>query len=161
MKQILNNISIAIILTLAQYNIALAEQGQSQDELSWFTSATSSLLNRSSIELSKKHASRGIRYANQALDKKLSSGDKLIAYHNLCIGYLASDYPTYANQYCALAFELALSQGPHKAVRIRGAYKLQKNVINTTMQTTLSPIQIITNNILQQNTKTYLAQLTE
>ena len=157
MKQILNRIGIAIILTLAQYNIAQAEQGTVQDELSWFTSSTSPLLNRSSIELATKHANRGIQFANRALEKKLNPGDKLIAYHNLCIGYLASDNPTFANQYCALALELA--QGPHKVVKIRGAYKLQENVINTTMQTTLSPIQIITSNILQQNTKTYLALL--
>jgi hypothetical protein len=124
MKQTLNRIGLVIILSLVNTSIAWADYGNGQNDIYWFSSSTSSLLNRSSVELAKKRINRGVRFAHQALVEKLNPMDELIAYHNLCVGYLASDRPVYASQFCARAFELA--QGPYSIVKIRGVLRLQR-----------------------------------
>lgn len=155
MKQTLNKIGLVLILTLANVTIAQAQHGIVQGDISWFTSSTSSLLNHSSVELATNHASRGIQFAYRALAEKLNPADELIAYHNLCIGYLASDRPDYAIDFCTRARELA--QGPYIVVKIRGAFKLQRLDMNDDSQTTLSALQLIVSNIQQQNLDTHLS----
>ncbi|MCH9048998.1 MAG: hypothetical protein IH836_08700 [Proteobacteria bacterium] len=157
MKQILNRISLVLILTLANTSIAQADYGSDQRDVFWFSSSTSSLLNRSSVELATKHVGRGIQFAHQALAKELNPMDELIAYHNLCIGYLASDRPEYASQFCARAFELA--QGPYSVIKIRGALRLQGLDKNDITQITLSPLEVIISNIQQQKSGTRLTLL--
>jgi len=157
MKQTLNTIGLVLILTLANINVAHAQHGIIQGDISWFTSNTSSLLNRSSVELATNHTNRGIQFAHQALSKKLSLADELVAYHNLCIGYLASERPEYAAVYCAHAKELA--QTPYNIVKIRGAYKLQSLDMNDDRQTSLSALQMIVSNINQQYLDTRLSSL--
>ena len=155
MKQTLNRIGLVIILTLMNTSIVWADFGNDQNDIYWFSSSTSSLLNRSSVELAKKRINRGIKFAHQALAKKLNPMDELIAYHNLCVGYLASDRPEYASQFCTRAFELA--QGPYSIVIIRGALRLQGiTTSNNAVQKTLSPMQMIVSNIQQQNAETHL-----
>ena len=157
MKQTLNRIGLVIILTLMNTSIAQADYGSDQRDVFWFSSSTSSLLNRSSVELATKHVIRGVRFAYQALAKELNSTDELIAYHNLCIGYLASDRPEYASQFCARAFELA--QGPYNVIKIRGALRLQEISVDNNTQTTLSPLEVIVSNIQQQKLETRLTLL--
>ena len=152
MKQTLNRIGLVLILTLANVTIAQAQHGITHGDISWFTSNTSSLLNRSSVELAKNHTNRGIQFANQALAEKLNPADELLAYHNLCIGYLASDRPEYAVEFCTNAKQLA--QGPYYVVKIRGAYKLQILAMNNDPRTTLSALQMVVSNIQQQNPDT-------
>jgi len=160
MKQTLNRIGLILIITFANTSMAWADFGNDQNDVSWFTSSTSSLLNRSSVELASKHVNRGIKFAHQALAEKLNPMDELIAYHNLCVGYLASDRPEYASQFCARAFELA--QGPYSIVKIRGALQLQGITTgNNAVQKTLSPTQMIVSNIQQQNAETHLTLLTK
>jgi hypothetical protein len=149
MKQTLNRTSIVLILALANINIVQAQHGIVQGDISWFTSNTSSLLNRSSVALATNHTNRGIQFAYRALVEKLKPMDELVAYHNLCIGYLASDRPEYAAEFCANAKELA--QGPYSVVKTRGAFKLQGIDGNNTAQTKLSAMQVIVSNIQQQN----------
>lgn len=151
MKQTLNRIGLIFILALVNVSIARAEHDIDLRGVFGFTSSTSSLLNRSSIELATKHVNRSIRFAYKALEKKLNPMDELIANHNLCIAYLASDKTEMATQYCARAFELA--QGPYSVVKIRGAFRLQGIDVNDTAQTTLSPVQVIVSNIQQQNSQ--------
>ncbi len=158
MKQTLNRIGLVLILTTANISVTQAQQSIIQGDISWFTSNTSSLLNRSSVELAKKRINRGVRFAHQALAEKLNPMDEFIAYHNLCVGYLASDRPVYANQFCARAFVLA--QGPYSIVKIRGALRLQGITTgNNTMQKILSPVQVIVSNIQQQNAEAHLTLL--
>ncbi len=157
MKQTLNRIGLVLILVLAYTSIARADHAIDQRELYWFTSSTSGLLNRSSVELATKHVNRGIRFAIKAMEKKLNPMDELIANHNLCIAYLASDKTELATQYCARAFELA--QGPFSVVKLRGAYQLQGIDVNNNTQITLSPVQVIVSNILQQKSGTRLTLL--
>lgn len=159
MKQTLNRIGLVIILTLANVTIAQAQHGIIHGDISWFTSDTSSLLNRSSVELAKNHANRGIQFANQALAEKLNPADELLAYHNLCIGYLASDRPEDAAGFCTNAKELA--QGPYNVVKIRGAFKIQSSDMNDDPQTILSAMQVIVSNFQQQNSDTRLSLLTK
>lgn len=159
MKQTLNRIGLVIILTLANVTIAQAQHGIIHGDISWFTSDTSSLLNRSSVELAKNHANRGIQFANQALAEKLNPADELIAYHNLCIGYLASDRPEDAVGFCTNARQLA--QGPYYVVKIRGAFKIQSSDMNDDPQTILSAMQVIVSNFQQQNSDTRLSLLTK
>ena len=157
MKQTLNTLGLVLILTLANINVANAQHGIIQGDISWFTSNTSSLLNRSSVELATNHTKRGIQFAHQALSKKLSLVDELVAYHNLCIGYLASDRSEYATKYCAHAKELA--QAPYKVVKIRGTFKLQSLDMNNDRQTTLSALQMVVSNINQQYLDTRFSSL--
>ncbi|MCZ6594173.1 MAG: hypothetical protein O6943_04565 [Bacteroidetes bacterium] len=157
MKYMLNRIGLVLILSLANSSIVCADHGIEQGDISWFTSDTSSLLNRSSVELATNHVNRGIRFAHQALTEKLIPRDQLIAYHNLCIGYLASDRTEYASQFCARAFELA--QGPYSVIKIRGALRLQGLDKNDITQITLSPLEVIISNIQQQKSETRLTLL--
>ena len=155
MKQTLNRIGLILILTFANTSMAWADFGNDQNDIYWFSSNTSSLLNRSSVELATNHVNRGIKFAHQALAEKLNPMDELIAYHNLCIGHLASGRPGYANQFCARAFELA--QGPYSIVKIRCALRLQGiTTSNNAVQKTLSPAQVIVSNIQQQNAESHL-----
>jgi len=157
MKQILNRVGLVLILTLVNLSIAQAQHGIVQGDISWFTSNTSSLLNRSSVELATNHTNRGIQFAYRALTEKLNPMDELVAYHNLCIGYLASDRPEYAAEFCANAKELA--QGPYSVVKIRGAFKLQGTDGGDTTQSNLPAMQVIVSNIQQQNLGTRLSLL--
>ena len=51
MKRTLNRISLILILTFANTSMAWADFGNDQNDIYWFSSNTSSLLNRSSVEL--------------------------------------------------------------------------------------------------------------
>ena len=135
--------------------MAQAQHGIVQGDISWFTSSTSSMLNRSSVELATNHVNRGIQFAYRALSEKLNPADELVAYHNLCIGYLASDRPDYASNFCTRSRELA--QGPYIVVKIRGAFKLQSLDTNDDYQTTFSALQLIVSNIQQQSSDTGLS----
>ena len=148
MKQTLNRIGLVLILALVNINIAEAQHGNNQGDISWFTSSTSILLNRSSVELATKHKNRGIQFAYQALAEKLNPTDELIAYHNLCIGYLASDRPEYATEFCDRVKQLA--QKPYHVVNIRGAYKIQDPDMNVRSSKKVSVLQMIVSNIQQQ-----------
>lgn len=159
MKQTLNTIGLILILTLTNISAAQAQHDVGQGDISWFTSNTSSLLNRSSVELATNHANRGIQFAYRAMAEKLNPVDELLAYHNLCIGYLASDRPEYAVKYCARAKELA--RGPYNVVKIRGAFRLQELDVNESAQITLSAMQVIVSNIQQQSLDTRLSLLTK
>jgi hypothetical protein len=155
MEQILNRIGLILILILANATMVQAQHGIVQGDISWFTSSTSSMLNRSSLELAKNHTNRGIQFAYRAMAEKLNSADELVAYHNLCIGYLASDRPDYAGDFCTRARELA--QGPYTVVKIRGAFKLQSLDMSDDSQTRLSALQLIVSNIQQQSSETRLS----
>ncbi len=155
MKQTINRIGLVVILTMSGATIAQAQHGIVQGDISWFTSSTSSMLNRSSVELATNHANRGIQFAFRALAEKLSPTDELVAYHNLCIGYLASDRPEYAVEFCTRAKELA--QGPFAVAKIRGAFHLQELDVNDDAQKTLSAMHVIVSNIQQQNSDTRLS----
>ena len=157
MKQTINRIGLVLLLTLSYANVALADHGIEQRDIAWFSSNTSHLLNRSSVELAKNHVNRGIRFAYKALEKKLDPMDELIANHNLCMAYLALDKSDISTQYCVRAFKLA--QGPYKVVKIRGAFQLQDNNVNNDKQTTLSPTQFVVSNILLQDSQTGLTLL--
>jgi hypothetical protein len=60
MKQTINRIGLVLILTLTNISVAQAQYGIVQGDITWFTSSTSSMLNRSSVELATKHVNRGI-----------------------------------------------------------------------------------------------------
>jgi len=162
MKQTINRIGLVLILTLTNISVSQAQHSIVQGDITWFTSSTSSMLNRSSVELATNHVNRGIRFAHQALTEKLIPRDQLIAYHNLCIGYLASDRPEVATQFCTRTRELA--RGPFSVVKIRGAFHIhginenRSDIINQA-QKTLTPTQIIVSNIQQQNPETRLSLL--
>ncbi len=155
MKQILNRIGLVLIITLVNVTIAQAQHGIVQGDIAWFTSSTSSMLNRSSVELASNHVNRGIQFAYRAMAEKLNPADELVAYHNLCIGYLASDRPDYAVEFCTLAKELA--QGPYTVAKIRGAFHLHEIDVSDGAQLTLSAMQVIVNNIQQQSSDTRLS----
>ena len=115
------------------------------------------MLNRSSVELATNHTSRGIQFAYRALAEDLNPVDELVAYHNLCIGYLASDRPEYAADFCSLTRELA--QGSYNVVKIRGAFRIQDSDVNDEHQATLSAVQVIVSNIQQQYPDTRVSLL--
>ncbi len=153
MRQIINTIGLVLILTLTNNSVAQAQHGVVQGNITWFTSDSSSMLNRSSVELATNHTSRGIQFAYRALAEDLNPADELVAYHNLCIGYLASDRPEYAADFCALTKELAqgsYNKGSYNVVKIRGAFRIQESDASDNQQTTLSAIQVIVSNIQQQ-----------
>jgi len=152
MKQTLNRIGLVLILTITNISVAHAQHGNVQGNISWFTSNTSSLLNRSSVELATNHANRGIQFAYRAIAENLSPTDELVAYHNLCIGYLASDRPKYAIEFCDRTRELA--QGSYAVTKIRGAFYLQEIDVNDMAEKRLSAMQVIISNIQQQNPDT-------
>jgi len=155
MKQTINRIGMVLILTLTNISVSQAQDRIVQGHITWITSSTSSMLNRSSLELATNHVNRGIQFAYRALSEKLNPADELVAYHNLCIGYLASDRPDYAVDFCARTKELA--QGPYIVVKIRGAFKLQSSDTNDEYQTTFSALQLIVSNIQQQGSDTGLS----
>lgn len=157
MKLKIKTIGLIIILTVANANMVQATHSITQDDISWFSSSTSSLLNRSSIELAKKHLSRGIKIAHRAMEKQLAPMDRLIANHNLCIGYLAADKAVLASQYCACARDLA--QGPFSVAKIRGAFLLQAIDVKNSTDLSLTPLQVLVGNIHAQKTETRLALL--
>lgn len=152
MKQAINRMTLIILLSLSFSNGALAGHGVDNREIAWFSSSTSPLLNRSSVELAKNHLNRGILLAHKALEKELDPMDELIANHNLCIAYLALGKPDISTQYCVRTFKLA--QGPYKVVKVRGAYQLQGENITNDKQTTLSPTEFVVSNILLQDSQT-------
>ena len=157
MKQTINRIGLVVILTLTNISVSQAQHGIVQGDIAWFTSSTSSMLNRSSVELATNHTNRGIQFAYRAMAEKLNPADELVAYHNLCIGYLASDRPEYAAEFCAQAKELA--QGPYAVAKIRGAFHLQELDANDDAQKTLSALQVIVSNIQQQSSDTRISLL--
>ncbi len=157
MKQILNQIVLVFVLAFTHSSIALAGQGYGERDISWFSSSTSSLLNRSSIALATKHTNRGIGFAQKALEETLNPMDQLIANHNLCIGYLASDNAGLATPYCARAFEVA--QDPYQVVKIRGALQIKSVDVVIFAEEKISPVEVIVRNIQQQYPKIRLALL--
>ncbi len=148
MRQIINTIGLVLFLTLTNNSVAQAQHGVVQGNITWFTSDSSSMVNRSSVELATNHTSRGIQFAYRALAEKLNPVDELVAYHNLCIGYLASDRPEYAVEFCAITKELA--QVSYNVVKIRGAFRIQKSDVSDNQQIALSAMQVIVSNIQQQ-----------
>ena len=159
MKQTINRIGLVLILTLTNISVAQAQYGIVQGDITWFTSSTSSMLNRSSVELATNHVNRGIQFAYRAMTEKLNPADELVAYHNLCIGYLASDRPEYAVEFCTRAKELA--QGTYTVAKIRGAFRLQEVDVNDGTQITLSAMQVVVSNIQQQGSDIRLSLLTK
>ncbi len=157
MKQTINRIGLAVILILTNISVSQAQHSIVQGDIAWFTSNTSSMLNRSSVELASNHTNRGIQFAYRAMAEKLNPADELLAYHNLCIGYLASDRPEYAVEFCAQTKELA--QVPYTVAKIRGAYYLQELDVNDEAQLTLSALQVIVGNIQQQSSDTRISLL--
>ncbi len=159
MKQTINRIGLVLILTLMNISVSQAQHGVIQGDISWFTSNTSSMLNRSSLELATNHVNRGIQFAYRAMVEELNPADELVAYHNLCIGYLASDRPEYAIEFCNRAKKLA--QRPYTVEKIRGAFYLQELDANEGEQLTLSAMQVVVSNIQQQGFDTRLSLLTK
>ena len=157
MKQTINRIGLLLILTLTNNSVVQAQHGVVQGDITWFTSDSSSMLNRSSVELATNHTSRGIQFAYRVLAEDLNPTDELVAYHNLCIGYLASDRPEYAVKFCSLTKELA--QGSYNVVKTRGAFRIQRSDAHNEHQTTLSAMQVIVSNIQQQYPDTRLSLL--
>lgn len=157
MKQIIKRIGLALFLALSTSNVVLADQRIEQGNIGWFTSPTSNLLNRSSLELATNHVIRGIRFAHESLEGDLNPMDELIANHNLCMGYLALDKVDISAQYCIRTFKLA--QGAFSIEKIRGAYRLQESDVIVDSKTTLTPMLMVARNILQQNPQTRLTVL--
>ena len=157
MKHLLKQFGIVFILLSINTGMALANDGYIQPETIWFSTDTSGLLNRSSMALAGNHVNRGIRFAHKATQKLLSPTDKLIASHNLCVGYLSNDKTELATPYCARTVEL--SQGTFNITRTRGAYRLSTIDVNNEPQTTPSLLQVVLNNIQQQNSQIQLSLL--
>ncbi len=153
MKQVIAQIGLVMILALSSSNAVMADQSI----IGWFSSPTSNLLNRSSLELATNHVIRGIRFAHQSLERGLNPMDELIANHNLCMGYLALDKIDISAQYCVRTFKLA--QGPYRIEKIRGAYRLQESNTIGDSKSTLTPMLMVASNILQQNPQTRLTML--
>ena len=157
MKQIIKRIGLVTLLVLSYTNVVMADQRIEQGNIGWFSSPTSHLLNRSSVELATNHVIRGIRFAHRSLEGSLNAIDELIANHNLCMGYLALDKIDISAQYCIRTFKLA--QGPYSIEKIRGAYQLQESNDIGDSKTTLTPMLMVASNILQQNPQTRLTVL--
>jgi len=158
MKQTFKTIGLVIILTSMNTAMARAGERSDQDDIHWFSSSTSTLLNRSSVALGNNRIDRGVRFAYQALAGKLHPADEFIAYHNLCIGHLASGRAEDASQACAHAFELA--QEPYAIIKVRGTLRLQgRNAKNSGRQEISSPAQVMVRNIQCQNTVVCLGLL--
>lgn len=83
----------------------------------WLTSKTQSALNRSTIALARGHLKRGIHFAAAALDGEIDDPDRLIAYHNLCIGHLAAGREDRSSYYCDSAISLAQEGLVVKSIR--------------------------------------------
>jgi len=139
--------TICTVTILMMMNSAVAQEARDSEnhETLWFSTTTSSLLNRSSTELATNHISRGIRLAHQAIQNDLVLSDQLIANHNLCVGFLSSDETETAKPYCARATELA--QQPFNLFKIRGAYFLSEKAVFRNAQVTNSLFHTVLSNI--------------
>jgi hypothetical protein len=157
MKLIHNTIWTIVILLIMNNAIAQVAHETGNHDVIWFSTSTSTLLNRSSTALATQHIRRGLRLAAQALQGKLGTSDKLIANHNLCVGFLStSDYDS-AKLYCVRATEL--SQQPFTIVKRRGAFFMTDTVIaeNTLPKYTL--LQTLMSNMEQHNSHMRLSLL--
>ncbi len=100
----------------------------------WLTSKTQSALNRSTIALARGHLKRGIHFAATALDGEMEDPDRLIAYHNLCIGHLALGREYRSSYYCDVAFSLAQEGLVVKSIRGAHFVATSSEVIDLTTQ---------------------------
>lgn len=100
----------------------------------WLTSKTQSALNRSTIALARGHLKRGIHFAAVALDGEMEEPDRLIAYHNLCIGHLALGREDRSPHYCDVAFSLAQEGLVVKSIRGAHFVTTSSEVIDLTTQ---------------------------
>ena len=143
--------TICTVTILMMMNSAAAQEAHNADnnETVRFSTFTSALLNRSSTELAINHIGRGLRLAHQALEQDLSQSDRMIANHNLCMGYLRSGETEAAKPYCTLATELA--QQSFNISKVRGAYYLSENVQKIDAQSTNPILQVVLDNIGQHN----------
>jgi len=158
MKQTLKTPGLVIILASMNPVMAQTDYRGAQDPIHWFSSSTSALLNRSSVALGKHRIDRGVRLAQRALAGKLNPADQFIAYHNLCLGHLATGRPEDVSQACARAFELA--QRPYTIVKLRGTWRIYgSDTGEHGAQATPSPAQVMAGNILHRDTDTCLDQL--
>ena len=99
-KQKTLGLSVALsVMTLAAPT-ASADPQPNTFKAIW--SDTSEILNQSTKALNEGEISRALRIAKDALDGDLTYGDKVIAAHNLCIGYLELS-STAAEEYCRTA----------------------------------------------------------
>jgi len=155
MKLILKTIWVVYVLVLMNNAVAQEIHNQENHEVLWFSTSTSGLLNRSSTELATNHVSRGIRFAQQALQKELVLSDQLIASHNLCIGFLSTGETEASTEHCALAAEIA--QLSFKIFKIRGAYFLSDKVALRNTLGSNSLYQTVIGNIELQNSPTRLS----
>jgi hypothetical protein len=119
----------------------------------WLTSKTQAALNLSTIALARGHLKRGIHFAGVALNEELDDSDRLIAYHNLCIGHLALGREDRSSYYCDRAFSLA--QEDLVVTSIRGAHFIAKSSQVTDLSTkTLS--YVLAKNVRNAGNKSHL-----
>lgn len=155
MKPALNRSVWILVIALLYSGIA---RGGVDGHVYWFSSTTSNLLNRSSVELASDHVERGIYFAHKALEKNLSQADSLIANHNLCIGYLFLDNASKATHFCARAFFLTL--GTYQVVNKHGVLFLDASA-NGNVEPALTPLQVLVSNMQRQSPDESLAGLVE
>jgi hypothetical protein len=155
MKQILKQVSIVLILIAMGPSMVMAGYADDQPDVVWFSTSTSGLVNRSSMEMASNHTNRSIRFALKALEKGLSLPDELIANHNLCIAYLVTDKAELATKYCARTFKIA--QGSLSVLKIRGAYHLSEEDNPKESRSTSSLIQLLVSNVLQHHSQLMLS----
>lgn len=150
---------IGIIVVAVIMNTAMAQENHSVDslEITWFSTSTSGLLNRSSTEMATQHIRRGIRLARKALQNELVLSDQLIANHNLCMGYLSTGETETAKSYCARMVELA--QQAFNIIKIRGAYFLTEKAMVSDAQVSSSLFHVVLRNIERQNSNVQLSLL--
>ena len=155
MKRIRKQILLILILIAMNPSVVMASYSDNQPDIIWFSTSTSGLVNRSSMEMATNHASRGIRLALKALEKELRLTDELIANHNLCIAYLVTDKPERATQYCARTFQIA--QGSLSVSKIRGAYRLSEDNGSNESRSTPSLFQLLVSNVQQHRSQLRLS----
>lgn len=122
----MNTRVILLLILIISSNCATAKNEKNQ--MVWFSSDTSILLNRSSIALAEKRIDRGMRLARHALTKELSLADELIAHYNLCMAVLISGRSDTKDPFCKQALELA--QTPMFVTRENGTLRLQRTKNN-------------------------------
>ena len=154
MKTALNLTLLLLVLALSNSGIGRAAVA---DNIYWYSSDTSNVLNRSSVELATGHIERGIYFAHKALEKNLSRADTMIANHNLCIGYLLMENTSMATRFCARAFFLSL--GPYEVVNKHGALRLKETEYYKESQSKMSPVEVLVSNMQQQYPDNSLAGL--
>jgi hypothetical protein len=155
MKLILKTIWTVVILVMMNNAIALEVHETDNHEITWFSTSTNTLLNRSSTALATQHVSRGIRLAHQAMQKELALSDQLIANHNLCVGYLSTGETATAKSYCAQTKVLALQA--FNIIKIRGAYFLTEKAMISDAQISSSLFHVVLNNLECQNSNAQLS----